>query len=101
MAGGAEWAVSRGQKGKGLCGAWQPRFWEHTIRAERDYQRHVDYIHYNPVKHGCALCPHAWPWSSFARWVEDNVYPSDWCCQCDQRRVAPPSFEDIVASAAE
>ena len=40
---------------------WQRRFWEHTIRDEHDFRRHLDYIHYNPVKHGLATCPHSWP----------------------------------------
>jgi putative transposase len=45
---------------------WQRRFWEHTIRDERDFAAHLDYIHYNPVKHGYVRCPHAWPWSSYS-----------------------------------
>jgi putative transposase len=67
---------------------WQRRFWEHTIRDERDLEAHMDYIHYNPVKHGHAGCPHAWPWSSFARWVRAGRYPPDWACSC--RAPAPP-----------
>ena len=31
---------------------WQRRFWEHAIRDEEDFQKHLDYIHYNPMKHG-------------------------------------------------
>lgn len=100
-AGGSEGTISAGQERKGLRGVWQPRFWEHVIRDERDCQRHVDYIHCNPVKHGYASCPHAWPWSSFDRWVKDNVYTHDWCCQGDERRGPPPSFEDIAVSTAE
>jgi len=48
---------------------WQRRFWEHTIRDEQDFETHMDYMHYNPVKHGLARCPHAWPYSSFHHWV--------------------------------
>lgn len=59
-------------------GVWQRRFWDHVIRDEADYQRHVDYIHYNPVKHGLADAPMAWPYSSFRRWVAQGVYPEDW-----------------------
>ena len=45
----------------GERGIWQRRFWEHVIRDDGDFARHMDYIHYNPVKHGHARCPHAWP----------------------------------------
>jgi len=57
---------------------WQPRFWEHLIRDETDLRRHVDYIHYNPVKHGCCAMAADWTASSFHRFVEDGVYPRDW-----------------------
>ncbi|APZ43962.1 REP-associated tyrosine transposase [Acidihalobacter ferrooxydans] len=57
---------------------WQRRFWDHAIRDETDWQHHLDYIHYNPVKHGHAERPDAWPWSSFRRWQERGAYPHDW-----------------------
>jgi len=47
---------------------WQRRFWEHLIRDDADYQAHVDYIHYNPVKHALVENIEDWPWSSFHRW---------------------------------
>jgi len=59
-------------------GLWQRRFWEHQIRDEEDFRRHTDYIHYNPVKHGVAESPGAWPFSSFHRYVREGVYESDW-----------------------
>ena len=43
---------------------WQNRFWEHTIRDEKDLKIHFDYIHYNPVKHGIAESFDEWEWSS-------------------------------------
>jgi len=52
---------------KGERGIWQRRFWEHVIRDESDYERHADYIHYNPVKHGHVKRVAAWPYSSFHR----------------------------------
>src|SRR5262245_49130139 len=55
-------------------GVWQRRFWDHVIRDDDDLGRHLDYIHYNPIKHGHVQCPHAWPYSSFQRWVERGVY---------------------------
>jgi len=63
---------------KGERGIWQRRFWEHTIRDETDFERHVDYIHYNPVKHGHVRMAADWPHSTFARYVRCGVYPNDW-----------------------
>jgi putative transposase len=57
---------------------WQRRFWEHMIRDDLDWQRHLDYIHYNPVKHGLVSAPHAWRWSSFHVAVRRGWYESDW-----------------------
>jgi putative transposase len=57
---------------------WQRRFWEHQIRDERDFIQHVEYIHYNPVKHGLVSAPRDWPYSSFHRYVRCGVYPADW-----------------------
>ena len=59
-------------------GLWQRRFWEHQIRDEWDFARHVDYIHWNPVKHGYVSHVVDWPHSSFHRYVRDGVYPADW-----------------------
>jgi putative transposase len=63
---------------KGERGIWQRRFWEHMIRDENDFQRHVDYIHINPVKHGHAQAVRDWPHSSFRAYVRRGVYPADW-----------------------
>lgn len=57
---------------------WQRRFWEHAIRDEQDFQRHLDYIHYNPVKHGLVRRVSDWPYSSFYRYVKQGIYPEDW-----------------------
>ncbi|MEO1339984.1 MAG: transposase [Cyanobacteria bacterium J06635_13] len=64
---------------------WQRRFWEHIIRDEADFQKHLDYIHYNPVKHGLVSCPHFWSYSSFDKWVKRDRYTPDWCCVCQNR----------------
>ncbi|WP_447553345.1 REP-associated tyrosine transposase [Vreelandella sp. EE22] len=61
--------------------AWQRGFWEHVIRDEQDWQRHMDYIHYNPVKHGYASAPSQWRWSSFTQCVAKGWYASDWGTQ--------------------
>ena len=59
-------------------GIWQRRYWEHTIRDDQDYAVHMDYIHFNPVKHGLAAHPVDWPYSSFGRCVALGMYPRDW-----------------------
>ena len=80
---------------------WQRRFWEHTIRDELDYERRMDYVHYNPVKHEVATCPHCWPHSSFLRCVRDGLYTSDWCCVCDGRVVYAPDFGGLKQTVGE
>ncbi|MBK1709180.1 MULTISPECIES: transposase [Marichromatium] len=59
-------------------GVWQRRFWEHLIRDERDWRRHMDYVHGNPVKHGYCAAPRDWPYSSFRRCVRAGLYGPDW-----------------------
>ena len=70
--------VSRSRAGKGERGIWQRRYWEHTLRDENDYARHVDCIHFNPVKHRHVRRVRDWPYSSFHRMVRLGVYPQDW-----------------------
>ena len=59
-------------------GIWQRRYWEHQIRDEYDFERHVDYIHYNPVKHGYVKRPIDWPFSTLHRYVQTGVLPEHW-----------------------
>lgn len=68
-------AVRRANHERGI---WQRRFWEHTIRDDRDYAAHMDYICFNPVKHGLVERVADWPYSSFHRLVRAGVYPVDW-----------------------
>jgi len=77
-AGGSELAVSPSKRSRGRRGVWQPRFWEHALRDEEDFEAHFDYVHYNPTKHGYVQCPWDWPWSSFRRYVEMGHYERDW-----------------------
>jgi len=63
---------------RGEYQVWQRRFWEHTIRDDADFERHVDYIHFNPVKHGLVATVADWPHSSFQRYVREGVLPQDW-----------------------
>lgn len=65
---------------------WQRRFWEHTIRDQADWSNHLDYVHYNPVKHGLVSCPHLWQYSSFHRWVQLGKYGADWRCCCGGKK---------------
>jgi len=59
-------------------GIWQRRFWEHTIRDEADYGGHMDYVHFNPVKHGLVELAADWPFWSFHRAVAHGLYPAIW-----------------------
>jgi putative transposase len=70
--------ISASRAAKGERGIWQRRYWEHTLRDEDDFARHLDHIHFNPVKHGHAVRVRDWPFSSFRRWVRLGTYPGDW-----------------------
>ena len=69
---------SQSKVGKREKGVWQRRYWEHAIRNDVDLERHVDYIHFNPVKHGHVTRVRDWPHSSFHRYVERGLLASDW-----------------------
>jgi putative transposase len=58
--------------------SWQRRYWEHLLRDENDFNHHVDYIHYNPVRHGYVTRVIDWPYSSFRRYVNSGILPEDW-----------------------
>ena len=73
-AGGQEFDQSRSRQKKRERGVWQRRFWEHQIRNEEDLQRHVDYIHYNPLKHRLVDVVENWPWSTYHRFVRNGFY---------------------------
>ena len=69
---------SDSRRSKNERGIWQRRYWEHLIRDEADYARHVDYIHINPVKHGLVKCVSDWPYSSFHQYVGNRILPLNW-----------------------
>ena len=98
-AGGWEGAISDSRTNSRRRGVWQRRFWEHLIRDERDCERHMDYIHYNPIKHGGVQCAHAWEWSSFHRLVNENVYEPQWCCGCHRDALREPDSEGLNIAA--
>lgn len=70
--------ISNSRQAKAERGIWQRRYWEHRIRDDLDFARHVDYIHFNPYKHGYVSRVVDWPWSSFHRYVQEGLLPSDW-----------------------
>jgi putative transposase len=63
---------------RGGFNVWQSRFWEHTIRDESDFENHVNYIHYNPVKHELVTSVKDWPYSSFHRYVKQKIFDQNW-----------------------
>ena len=71
--------ISKSRLQRGERGLWQRRFWDHLIRDERDYQQHIDYIHWNPVKHGWVRHVADWPHSSFHNYLRQGLYPANWC----------------------
>lgn len=74
-------------------GVWQRRFWEHSIRDDSDWRMHLDYIHYDPVKHGYCADPREWPYSSFGRLAANGLYPAGW------GRARPTSLDQLAAPA--
>ena len=75
--------LSTVRKAAGERGIWQRHFWEHWIRDEMDYLRHVEYVHVNPLKHGYVKRVRDWPYSTFHRYVATGVYPINWCGDLD------------------
>lgn len=76
------WSKSRRRHGESTI--WQRRFWEHQIRNDRDYRQHVEYIHYNPIKHGLVNGLNDYPYSTFHRYVMQGLYPKDWGDEIEQ-----------------
>ena len=72
------------RQAKGERGTWQRRFWEHLIRGDCDYAHHVDYVHWNPVKHGYVDRMGDWRCSSFHRYLRLGVLPTDWTASIDK-----------------
>ena len=99
--GGLEGGLSDSRRSKGERSIWQRRFWEHVVRDDGEYERICDYIHYNPVKHRQANCPHAWPYSSFHRFVRDGLYGPSWNCVCRGAMDAKRDFESVCRFAGE
>lgn len=70
--------INKSQIRKGERGIWQRRYWVHLIRDDRDFEKHVDYIHYNPVKHGYVNSSIDWPYSTIHRYIDDGILDRQW-----------------------
>ena len=88
---GFSWRLAKGERvsasrqAKRERGIWQRRYWEHQIRDETDLARHVDYIHYNPVKHGWVTRPVDWPHSTLHSYIERGIVTADWSGDMDDK----------------
>ncbi len=81
--GGTEGETTQSRERRNVRGIWQKRFYEHTIRNQREYNQHVEYIHMNPVKHGLVSRPTDWPWSSLHRYIRQGLLEPDWFGSAD------------------
>jgi putative transposase len=70
--------ISESRQKRRERGVWQRRFWAHLVEDQDDFNRHVDYIHWNPLKHGKVKRVVEWPYSSFHRYVRQGIYSKDW-----------------------
>jgi len=77
-----EW-ICASRRRKGERGLWQRRFWEHLIVDENDLQRHMDYVHINPAKHGHAVRASEWPYSSIHRYIRQGWITQDWAAEME------------------
>lgn len=74
-------------------GIWQRRYWEHTIRSEKDLYKHIDYIHYNPVKHNLVNSAKDWEYSTFKKFVDEGLYELNWCNFEDTNQIVDLNLE--------
>ena len=82
-----------GYKNKREKGIFQRRYWEHTIRDENELNNHINYIHYNPVKHGYAKSVKDWKYSSFHKFVKNKFYDINWGSNTDIKEIIDLNFE--------
>lgn len=71
---------------------WQNRYFEHTIRDEKDLYRHLDYIHYNSMKH-YNISPKNWNFSSFKHFVKSGYYEENWCNSLNRYDINSLNYE--------
>ena len=80
-------------KRKGERKIWQSRYYDHIIRNENDLHKHLDYIHYNPIKHGVSIKAIDYPYSSFKKFVNLGYYNADWCNFEDKNKITDLNYE--------
>ncbi|PCJ21777.1 MAG: transposase [Gammaproteobacteria bacterium] len=76
-------SISDSRLSRGERGIWQRRYWEHLIRDDADFSAHVDYIHFNPVKHGHVARAVDWPYSSVHHYVKQGLLNESWACEAE------------------
>ncbi len=86
-------SISDSRKIRKEKGIWQRRFYDHIIRDEDDLEKHLDYIHYNPVKHDYSNSPIDWEYSSFRKYVDDEYYSENWGSQEDIKNINSLDYE--------
>ena len=84
--------ASDSRKSKGEKSIWQRRYFEHTIIDEEDLNKHIDYIHYNPMKH-YNIAPKDWKYSSFNKFVQNGHYEQNWCNFEDKYNIKELDYE--------
>lgn len=84
--------ISESMKKRNEKGIWQRRYYDHVIRDENDLHKHFDYIHYNSMKH-YNITPKDWEFSSFKKFVNNNIYDIDWCNYCDKNNILEMELE--------
>ena len=70
--------ISLSRKSKRERGIWQRRYWEHLIRDENDFATHINYIHYNPIKHGFVDKASDWQFSTIHKFIKNGIKPTNW-----------------------
>lgn len=87
------YSVSQGNIKRKECDIWQHKYWEHIIRDENDLNKHLDYIHYNPIKHGQVKALKDWEYSSFHKFVKNGFYENNWCNFDDINNISIINYE--------
>jgi putative transposase len=81
--GGEDGTRNESRQKQGEAAIWQRRYWEHTFYDENDLNTHIDYVHYNPLKHGLVKQVSDWQWSTFHQYEKKGVYPANWGGEAD------------------
>jgi putative transposase len=84
--------LTEGKKHKKEKGIWQSRYWAHIILDENDLNKHIDYIHFNPMKH-YNIAPKDWEYSSFKKYVNNKFYDINWCNFDDKYKISELDLE--------